>query len=174
MVDLKATNLKLRQQSRNILRAICSPACPASDAQLDDLLSQCNGGVKLALATLSLGITAEIAQQCLDEKRGMLAGILKHKAEEEEANGTNESRIDRTNTSEFVLCIDAGGSKCAATIMGKSGERGSGVGGPCNVYVIDFQISLAMTVGTLRLTPAQNRRQPRDRNELHRTCHSAC
>jgi hypothetical protein len=101
----------------------------------------------------------------------MLAGILKHKAEEEEASGRNESRIDRSNTSEFVLCIDAGGS---TTIMGKSGERGSGVGGPCNVYVIDFQISLAMTVGALRLTLAQNRRQPRDRNELHRTCHSAC
>lgn len=79
MVDLKATNLKLRQRSRNILRAICDPVCPASDAELDDLLSQCNSSVKLALATLSLGTTAEIAQQRLDENRGMLTGILKRK-----------------------------------------------------------------------------------------------
>lgn len=138
MVDLKATNLKLRQRSRNILRAICGPVCPASDAELNNLLLQCNGSVKLALCTLSLGTTAEIAQQHLDANRGMLTGILKRKDEKEEAGETNESLRDKTNTSKFVLCVDAGGSKCAATIMGSSGESGSGLGGPCNVYVIDF------------------------------------
>ena len=33
----------------------------------------------------------------------------------------------------LVLCVDAGGTSCRATLMSSDGRLASGLGGPCNV-----------------------------------------
>jgi N-acetylmuramic acid 6-phosphate etherase len=49
IVDLAASNLKLKQRSRNILRSLSGNCCSSSDNELDCLLVRCNQSVKSAI-----------------------------------------------------------------------------------------------------------------------------
>ena len=135
MVDLKATNLKLRQRSRNMLRTICGQRCPESDESLDVLLNSCQGSVKLAIVTLTLGVSVLEATRRLDEAVGVLANVLKTPVT---ANPTENS-----DTDEYVLCVDGGGSKCAAVIMSADGAVGVGEGSSCNVTDVGVAAAVA-------------------------------
>ena len=144
MVDLRATNLKLQQRSRNIIRNICGSTCPESNSELDDLLKSCGGSVKLAIAVLSLGVSASEAQQRLDGADGVLARILRESSKE-----LTESPHMSRKDAEFVLCIDGGGSKCAAVVMSPDGAYGYGETGACNVTDIGVDaavLSIALAV----------------------------
>lgn len=129
MVDLKATNLKLQQRSRNILRNLCGSSCPHSDSELDALLKSCAGSVKLAIATLSLGVSVSEAKQRLDSAGGVLASVLKKAVDSSPTNPTSKEATGP----DCVLCIDGGGSKCAAVVMSPDAEKGYGEAGGCNV-----------------------------------------
>lgn len=124
MVDLKATNLKLRQRSRNILRAITGPLCPGSDSELDSLLIECGGSVKLAAAKIILNTSVPRAIASLERNHGVLA-----KAMDEAGLGDSAA-----SAGPLVLCVDAGGSSCKAVVKDRSESSGFGVSGPCNVY----------------------------------------
>ncbi|KFY83831.1 hypothetical protein V500_09869 [Pseudogymnoascus sp. VKM F-4518 (FW-2643)] len=119
MIDLKATNNKLQQRSRNIIRTICGQSAPVSDDELDQILVLCNGSVKLAVATIILQVSGDEATKQLDAAKGVLADVLDDKP-------TSEDR-------HFVLCVDGGGSKCAAVLLGRNGQEGRGEAGECNV-----------------------------------------
>lgn len=119
MIDLKATNNKLQQRSRNIIRTICGQSAPVSDDELDQILALCNGSVKLAVATIILRVSGDEATKQLNAAKGVLADVLDNKP-------TSEDR-------HFVLCVDGGGSKCAAVLLGRNGEEGRGEAGECNV-----------------------------------------
>jgi N-acetylmuramic acid 6-phosphate etherase len=129
MIDLKATNEKLRQRSRNIIRTICGPLYPSSDDELDLLLTACDGSVKLAVATILLRTTSTEATERLKEARGVLAEVLR------DPNGTHSFKngASHKEAEEYVLCVDGGGSKCAAVLLGKNGEIGRGEASECNV-----------------------------------------
>ncbi|EXJ72161.1 uncharacterized protein A1O5_04665 [Cladophialophora psammophila CBS 110553] len=145
MVDLKATNFKLQQRSRNMLRTICGSRCPDSDASLDALLESCQGSVKLAIATLGLGTPVAEAKQRLEEAGGILANVLK-----KTTNGcSNGQTTANGDAPDYVLCVDGGGSKCAAVVMSADGQRGYGEGPGCNVTDVGIEpavlsISLAI------------------------------
>lgn len=124
MVDLRATNLKLQQRSRNILRSICGPKCPQADEDLDALLSSCDGSVKVAIVSLSLGVQAPEARDRLDIAGGVLAKVLEE---------GHTSLATTGSVLEYVLCIDGGGSKCAAAIISADGVLSCGEAGGCNV-----------------------------------------
>lgn len=132
MIDLKATNKKLQQRSRDIIRTICGPTSPSSDEELDLLLVACDGSVKLAAATILLGTSVEEAGKHLNNAGGVLAEVLNPSTNKEScvSNGCDEGPGD------YVLCVDGGGSKCAAVLMGRAGQIGRGEGGQCNVYAI--------------------------------------
>lgn len=121
MIDVKATNDKLKVRARNILRTIAGDAAKLSDGQLDEILDQCAGSVKLAAVVAKLRAPVEDALERLTKSRGVLSRAL------EEAdlpvNGT---------APELVLCVDAGGSGCKAVVMSKDGNKGAGRAGPCN------------------------------------------
>lgn len=137
MVDVKATNQKLEQRSRNIIRSICGPKCRLSDSELDALLQCCDGSVKVAIAALSLNVTVAEAQKHLREANGLLARVLKETASIDEAT----SRPNGTSR-EYVLCIDAGGSKCAAAITSIDGASGYGEAEGCNVSDVGFDVAV--------------------------------
>ena len=131
MVDLVASNNKLKQRSRNILRKL-SPRCDnMTDEQLDDLLAQCDRSVKLALMTANTGLSVEQSRRELESAGGILAQALKAANKSCTGNQPNDSAApDRR----FILCIDGGGSKCAAVITDEKGDiLGRGLAGPCNL-----------------------------------------
>jgi N-acetylmuramic acid 6-phosphate etherase len=129
MIDLRATNKKLQQRSRNIIRAMCGPSSPNSDNELDYILENCHGSVKLAVATILLQTSVQEAAKRLEEAHGVLAKGLKNK------KTISPTLAETTNgvIEKFVLCVDGGGSKCAAVLLGPNGEESSGEAGECNV-----------------------------------------
>jgi N-acetylmuramic acid 6-phosphate etherase len=135
MVDLKATNLKLRQRSRNILRTVCGDRCPKSDTDLDAVLEDCHGSVKLAIVALSLGLSPPEAIKRLDAAGGILANVVR---EHSTTTLTNSDRGQR-----YVLCIDGGGSKCAAGITSPDGHRSYGEGPSCNVTDVGIETAIS-------------------------------
>lgn len=132
MVDLKASNLKLEQRSRNIIRKLGGPSCPSTDAGIDATLAACGSSVKLALATLTLGATPDEARNQLEAAGGKLASILQSKSSEQALYNSNK-QTSAEEVPSLVLCIDGGGSKCAATVLASDGHAGEGEAGPCNV-----------------------------------------
>ncbi|MEA5050026.1 MAG: N-acetylmuramic acid 6-phosphate etherase [Oscillospiraceae bacterium] len=74
MVDVRATNEKLRARCVNILRAI---APGTDDARLGAALDEANGSVKLAAAMLRTGAGAQDARAALDACGGSLRALFK-------------------------------------------------------------------------------------------------
>jgi N-acetylmuramic acid 6-phosphate etherase len=129
MVDLIASNEKLAQRSRNMLRSLSSRCFSMTERSLNDLLAKCDRSVKLALVVVERDLTVEQGRQRLKETDGMLA-----KALEPIVNiNPQELTINESGTDSPVLCIDGGGSKCAA-VAAISTVRGQGISGPCNLY----------------------------------------
>ncbi len=130
MVDMKATNLKLKQRAKNLLRAIGGADCPADDNELDDLLARCGGKLKLAAAAITLKQSVPDAQASLDRNGGILAKVI----EEAKANKavTQNGSVEDTG---FVLCVDGGGSKTTAVLLSAKGQTGIGKAGPSNLFV---------------------------------------
>jgi hypothetical protein len=129
MIDLKATNKKLQQRARNIIRAICGSSSPESDEELDLVLEKCKGSVKLAVATILLNISAHEAAGRLEAAGGVLSKVLK----QNNSTAIISLGVNRNSASDFVLCVDGGGSKCAAFLLGPGGQEGRGEAGECNV-----------------------------------------
>lgn len=127
MVDVKPTNIKLEHRARSIIREIVGPDCLCPDDELDKVLVQCDESVKLAAVVLKLGVSVEEARHRLEAANGVLATLIKPSA---------DSTVPTQNgheTYEAVLCVDAGGSRCRATILYSDGSNGTGEAGPCNV-----------------------------------------
>jgi N-acetylmuramic acid 6-phosphate etherase len=130
MVDLVASNQKLKQRSRNILRKVSKHCSVMTDQYLDDLLTHCNGRVKLAIVVAEKGLSIEQSQRELDMAKGVLANVLAV----ENGSQVEEPLVNGSSRRQRVLCIDGGGSKCAAVAGTLSDNTGNGVAGPCNLY----------------------------------------
>lgn len=127
MVDLRATNLKLKKRAAGIIREACSPSCSATDEELLELLEKCGGSVKLAIVAYRLQIPLSEAKDRLQAAGGILSQVFK---QQENATLGESSGDDHTK---YVLCIDGGGSKCAAFVLGTNGEIGFSATEGCNV-----------------------------------------
>lgn len=128
MVDLVASNLKLVQRSRNILRRLSGKCQSSSNTELDALLARCNASVKLAILVAETGESVETCQGYFDAAGGVLANALAAVSKPIEQKPTS------TPTQKFVLCIDGGGTKCAAVVADGINVVGQGFAGPCNLY----------------------------------------
>ncbi|KAI0483475.1 putative glucokinase regulator family protein [Xylaria cf. heliscus] len=135
MIDVKATNIKLKQRARNILRFVGGDACTQSDGELDEVLGRCHGSVKLAAATIVLNVSVADAEDRLKRNNGVLARVIEEARE--------KLREKESNVDDFVLCVDAGGTSCKAVIMSKGGEVGMGTAGPCNITSIGIENAIA-------------------------------
>jgi N-acetylmuramic acid 6-phosphate etherase len=135
MIDVKATNLKLKQRARNILRFVGGDACTQSDLELDEILESCRGGVKLAAVTIVLKVSVAEAEERLQRNKGVLARVFEEARKEKEAFIQTENQSADDGNNGLVLCVDAGGTSCKAVVMSIDGEMGIGAAGPCNVYV---------------------------------------
>ncbi|KAJ9156770.1 Glucokinase regulator family protein [Coniochaeta hoffmannii] len=125
MIDVKATNIKLQQRARNILRFVGGEACTQTDEELDQTLQDCHGSVKLAAVTIVLKVSIQDAEDRLQRNKGVLAHVFE---EAHRNDGHKEEGED-----DLVLCVDAGGTSCKAVLLSKNGDMGIGTAGPCNV-----------------------------------------
>lgn len=135
MVDLKATNAKLKQRSRNIIRTLERTASGISDEELDTIIQECGGSVKLALMTLMTGCEKQPCEERLEQAGGVLSTAL------QTSNTAAPRSFMKVRTKaknippkrNLVVCIDGGGSKCAVAVSDDAGNIGRGEAGPCNV-----------------------------------------
>ena len=128
-----ATNQKLKQRSRNILRRASSICSDMTDKWLDDLLARCNGSVKLSLVVAEKGVSVDEGRRRLETAQGLLAKALAidyNNQQKSSPSGECDSTLP-------VLCVDGGGSKCAAMVgLPNQQAIGKGQGGPCNLYAM--------------------------------------
>ncbi len=73
MVDVQATNTKLRERARQIV----TTACNISLNDADDLLARCNGEVKTAIVSHLAKVTPAQARQRLMDAKGSVRAALK-------------------------------------------------------------------------------------------------
>ncbi|KAL2832740.1 hypothetical protein BJY01DRAFT_253762 [Aspergillus pseudoustus] len=138
MVDLVASNAKLHQRSRNILRRLSKHVATLSDTELDGLLVRCNQSVKLALLVAETGRPVEQCRRDLEVAGQRLAQALSL------SNSNPQAEPPQRGGSPLVLCVDGGGTKCAAVIADHSGSvLGRGVVGPCNLSDGDCKGAMA-------------------------------
>jgi N-acetylmuramic acid 6-phosphate etherase len=72
MVDLRATNAKLRDRSERLVKEICD----VDRANAKDLLTQCDGHVKVAILMSKLGIKRKEAEARLDTAKGIIRDVI--------------------------------------------------------------------------------------------------
>jgi N-acetylmuramic acid 6-phosphate etherase len=158
MVDLKPTNLKLRERSRQIFKSVCGDqfytdsgmlvdlkTCQNPSNAIDDHMLLC-GSLKLAILVGKSGISVDHAKKELTSANGNLRDALAHL--EEVGLGlspsVSESAMSDISTnsvassvaetdSGFVLAVDGGGSKTAVVIASPSGLRARGESGSSNI-----------------------------------------
>lgn len=135
MIDVKATNIKLKQRARNILRVVGGDNCTQSDAELDLILECCHGSVKLAAAVIVLNVSVLEAEERLQRNDGVLARVF------EEVR--NETTLLENCDDGLVLCVDAGGTSCKAVIISRDGEMGMGTAGPCNITNVGIDAAIS-------------------------------
>ncbi|KAH8690314.1 putative glucokinase regulator family protein [Talaromyces proteolyticus] len=142
MVDLIASNEKLAQRSRNILRSLSTRCFSMTEQSLDDLLAKCDRSVKLALVVVERGLTVEQGRQQLKDADGVLDRVLHPNKD----NHLQKLAIYGFGPYVPVLCIDGGGSKCAAVTAISNNIRGQGISGPCNLTDGKFDLTIKSMV----------------------------
>jgi N-acetylmuramic acid 6-phosphate etherase len=120
MVDLRATNFKLKGRTNRIVRHLLG----ITSDQADELLARCSGELKTAIIVGRTGVTPDEARKLLAEAGGRIAAVL----------GRRESGVSYP---QHVLGVDGGGTQVEAILAivedGKPRVVGRGQGGPANV-----------------------------------------
>jgi len=130
MVDLKSSNHKLIDRACHIFKTVL-PHTKLQDSEIDALIDSCDGSVKVALVIESLECSVDSAHLKLDAAGGVLRKAWEAVSPAQQPPKTGSS--DQPGP-QLVLCIDAGGTKCAAVIAGKDGILARAEAGPCNLY----------------------------------------
>ncbi|KAK7451210.1 hypothetical protein VKT23_012546 [Stygiomarasmius scandens] len=84
MIDIQASNTKLVQRARRIIRSISSEftlpptyaGIMTDDEQLDVVVRRCNGSVKLALVVIVSGWGVDLCRDALERRKGFLKAVL--------------------------------------------------------------------------------------------------
>lgn len=79
MVDLRMSNAKLRDRAKRVVRSVVSSASVLDVSRedvLDEVLSDCNGDVKLSILVATLGCTPSVGRLRLQDAGGSLKQAL--------------------------------------------------------------------------------------------------
>jgi N-acetylmuramic acid 6-phosphate etherase len=130
MVDLRATNSKLRARTNRIVRTLTG----LSEAEAGELLRRCDGELKTALVARLADVTPEEARGRLEAAGGQvrraIEGIASCKAQ--------IADLKLAARDDLVLGIDGGGSHTVALLAPGSGDSilGRGEAGPSNLHSV--------------------------------------
>ncbi|MGL4554600.1 MAG: N-acetylmuramic acid 6-phosphate etherase [Gemmataceae bacterium] len=117
MVDLRATNVKLRARTGRIVRQLTG----LDVADADELMQRCGGELKTALVAHSAGLTPEAARQRLAEAGGRVRDALPPRPP---ADGS------------LAIGIDGGGTHTVALLARGGTVVGRGEAGPSNLRAV--------------------------------------
>src|SRR5262249_26726736 len=136
MVDLRATNNKLRARTNRIVRIFTGISVEEADA----LLMRCNGELKTALVAHEAGISPDEARRRLEAAAGQVRRAL------EASNLAPAGAKHVAGKERLCLGIDGGGSHTIALLARvESGERvilGRGESSPSNLQAIGIERAL--------------------------------
>jgi N-acetylmuramic acid 6-phosphate etherase len=134
MVDLRATNSKLRARTNRIVRLLTGLSAPEADA----LLQRCGGELKTALVAQLGGAAAEEARARLAAAGGQVGKALG-------AEDRGQRTEDRPSPSEeLYLGIDGGGTHTVALLGDRAGTvLGRGTAGPSNRQAVGTERAMA-------------------------------
>jgi N-acetylmuramic acid 6-phosphate etherase len=129
MVDLRATNSKLKARTNRIVRLVTG----IDTAAADRLLDACRSELKTALVVQSGGISPETARACLQKHGGRIVDVFKNLS-------SNAVQGDEpSKDTPLILGIDGGGTHTIALLamLSEEGPRGwkllgRGEAGPSN------------------------------------------
>lgn len=133
MVDLRATNVKLKARTNRILRHFTG----LSVEEADRVLSGCNGELKTALVVQLANLTPDVARDQLTRADGKIQKVLHNLS----------SQTDAPIHSDLWIGIDGGGTKTSVLLA--RGDRqsfqivGRGGSGPSNVHGVGFERATA-------------------------------
>src|SRR5262245_6787900 len=128
MVDLRATNSKLRARTNRIVRLLTGVDSDAADA----LLKECSGELKTALVMELATVSPDDARMRLSEAGGRV----------EEALSTRGRQPIGPTADDFVLGIDGGGSSTVALLSANGRTIGRGEAGPSNLSAVGESAAL--------------------------------
>jgi N-acetylmuramic acid 6-phosphate etherase len=135
MVDLRATNSKLRARTNRIVRLLTGLSAPEADA----LLQRCGGELKTALVAQLSGAAPEEARARLAAAGGQVS-----KALGAEDRGQRTEDRPAAPAEELCLGIDGGGTHTVALLGGRGGVvLGRGTAGPSNRQAVGTERALA-------------------------------
>jgi N-acetylmuramic acid 6-phosphate etherase len=133
MVDLRATNSKLRARANRIVRTLTGLNTEEADA----LLQRCGGEVKTALVVHRTGTTPEAARQLLEQAGGRIGAVRAT------AGPSAPDEAAARPAAPLFLGIDGGGSNTVALLaVAAPGEPpgwrlvGRGQAGPSNIQAV--------------------------------------
>lgn len=129
MVDLRATNVKLKARANRIIRQITG----MEEASATALLEACAGEVKTAIVAHGLNTDADSARKILTENQGIIRKALA------------ANRAQWKPDASLILGIDGGGTKTTALLArcdkGRFRVLGKGSAGASNPRVVGFDQS---------------------------------
>jgi N-acetylmuramic acid 6-phosphate etherase len=135
MVDLRATNSKLRARTNRIVRLLTGLSVPEADA----LLQRCGGELKTALVAQLSGAGPERARERLAAAGGQVRTAL-----EKEDRGQRTEDRPTVPAETLYLGIDGGGTHTIALLGGPGGVvLGRGTAGPSNRQAVGTERALA-------------------------------
>jgi N-acetylmuramic acid 6-phosphate etherase len=129
MVDLRATNNKLRARSKRIVRQVTGLGAAEAEA----LLKRCRGDLKTALVSHLGAVDAEEARRRLDAAGGQVRRASRE-----------PPRTEKTHGQAMFIGIDGGGTRTVALLADAQGAiLGRGKGGPSNLSAVGSEKALA-------------------------------
>ena len=134
MVDLRATNEKLKHRTNRIVRE----ATGLGRVEADALPERCGKELKTALVSQPGGVTAEEARERLRKANGLVRAAV----------GTNGHTVILNGTDDLVLGFDGGGTRTVAVLAARRPDGGwqmlgRGEGGPSNRQAVGTPAALA-------------------------------
>jgi N-acetylglucosamine kinase-like BadF-type ATPase len=121
MVDLRASNSKLRARTNRIIRQLTK----LDEASADQLLRSCDGELKTALVAQLTGKTPEEARSALVAAGNRVGAAL-----------AQARSVRRGAVHEMVLGIDGGGTHTVALLAEGNTVLGRGESGPSNMHAV--------------------------------------
>lgn len=137
MVDLKASNAKLKARANRIVRTVTGLEANAAD----ELLKRCGGEVKTAIVTHLAGVTPDAAREKLAAAHGRVAVAAGGRAKVAAADITATVRPARPD---LVIGVDGGGTHTLALLADAATGTvvGRGLGGPSNIQAVGVDAGL--------------------------------
>jgi N-acetylmuramic acid 6-phosphate etherase len=146
MVDLRATNSKLRARTNRIVRLLAG----LSVEQAAELLERCGGELKIALVAQLRGVTPEEARVRIAETGGQVRQALLVNGSQSPdqpgapATGSAAPSLALRAGNELYLGIDGGGTHTVALLANRDGSiLGRGTAGPSNRQAVGTERALA-------------------------------